>query len=483
MQGQIIKPSSSPDVCHALSGIGCLPVSAGETPEADLDEQLVHETFRGENGRMKNQKLTLTLVILFIFAAASSAMATITGISSDGCAGTTCQPSFVAPIVAGKNMSVTIKGQYVDLSTGVEISGSGVTVSFGDRVHGSDSHIVVKFDVDAGASLTERTVKLHYAVETNGPDTFKVRVVRGGRVDQIQQKVAFANAFRLIAPNSIPVNQRVTLVFTGNRLGDARIALTQAVKNPQTLAGCSETRCEIEMEFTKSGNVDVNLFDANVGSADTLALNGTLFRFFYAGAKQVNVVGQANPSPTVNIVHPIAGSTTSTNPPFIDVAPGANLGNLFRGTGNSVTVEGINYLQVEDHWCQDNGVQTPAATNPPNFKDITIPDLTWRVSNVGTAATPVAFDSQLLSNGVVLQTQSIGAGTLSQGATRDFNFHRATSTVRVFRLAPPNQSGCFIKPNAGATLFFVDPGFTVKVDVGRALAETQANQSNNSRNY
>src|SRR6266567_5397542 len=157
----------------------------------------------------KKKLTTLSLVIIFILAGASSVMATITGISSDGCAGTTCQPSFVAPIVAGKKMSVTVKGQYLDLSTRVEITGSGVSVSYGDRSGGSNTYIVVKFDVDDSASLGERTVKIRYAVETNGPDTFKVRVVRGGRVDQIQQKIAFANTTRLIAANTIPVNQRV----------------------------------------------------------------------------------------------------------------------------------------------------------------------------------------------------------------------------------------------------------------------------------
>ncbi len=433
----------------------------------------------------KKKLTTLSFVIILILAGASSAMATITGISSDGCAGTTCQPSFVAPIVAGKKMSVTVKGQYLDISTRVEITGSGVSVSYGDRSGGSNTYIVVKFDTDDSAALGERTVKIRYAVETNGPDTFKVRVVRGGRVDQIQQKVAFANTTRLIAANTIPVNQRVTLVFTGNRLSNAAIAPIDAVKNPQTLSGCSETRCEIELEFTKTGSLDVNLYDADIGAqtASSLAVNATLFHFFYGGAKQVTVIGQANSSPAPNVIHPIPGSISGANQTFIDIAPGANLGNLFRGTGNSVTVEGVNFLQVEDHWCQDNNVQRPPALRPPSFKDIIVPDLIWRVSNVGTAEVPTGFDSQLLSNGVVLQTQTIAAGSLHPGATRDFTFHRTSSSVRLFRLSPPNQPGCFIKPSAGSGQFFVDPQFTVRVDVGHATGETQANQSNNSRNY
>ena len=436
----------------------------------------------------KKNLITLSLTAIFILAGATSAMATITGISSDGCPGTTCQPSFVSPIVAGKQMTVAVNGQYVDLSTRVEISGSGVSVSYGDRAGGSNSSIVVKFNVDSSAALGERTVKLRYAIETNGPDTFQVKVVRGGRIDQIQQRVPglMAGTTRLVAAETIPVNQRVTLVFTGTKLGNATIVPIQAVKNPQTLSGCSETHCEVELEFTQSGTHNINLYDAGLDpqTVGALAVEGTLFHFFYGGTKQVTVVGQANPSPTGNVIHPIVGSTGGANPGFIDIAAGANIGNLFRGTGNSITVEGVKFLQVEDHWCQDNNVQTPVDRSPSNSKVITIPDLIWRVSNVGTAEITVGFDSQLLSNGAVRQTQNIAAGTLHPGATRDFAFPRTTgTTVRLFRFAPPNQPGCFIKPSAGPTEFFVDPPFTVQVDVGHAAGETATNRSNNTRNY
>lgn len=434
----------------------------------------------------KKNLMTLTLALFFIIGGATSAMATITGITSDGCPGTTCQPSFVSPIVEGKTMIVTVKGQFVDLSTGVEISGSGVSVSYGQRQGGSNSYIEVKFVVDDAAALGERTVKMHYTIETNGPDTFKVRVVRGGRVDKIEQKVPglTPGTTRLVEANAIPANQRVTLVFTGTRLGNAVIAPILALKNPQTLSGCSETRCEVELEFAQTGNISVNLYDADVGPqvADSLAVSGTLHKFFYAGAKTVTVTGAANSSPNIGFIPRPIGSSTGANPGTLDVAPG-DLGNLFRGTGNSFTDnQGVRYLQVDDSWCSQPGkvVQTPPALSPPNFQDITIPPLIWRVSNVGTAAIPVAFDSELLSNGVVLQTQNTPAG-LAPGAAREFQLQRTSSAVRVFRFAPPTQSGCFIKPSAGPNQFFVDPPFTVKVVTGNPIPGE--NVSNNSRNY
>jgi hypothetical protein len=427
--------------------------------------------------------LRLGLAVFCVLGGAASAMATITGISADGCAGTTCQPSFIAPLVAGKHMNVTVKGQYLDLSTGVEISGSGVHVSYGDRSGGNNTFIVVKFNVDDSAALGDRTVKIHYAIETNGPDVFKVTVVRGGHVDQIQQRVPFLHSTHLIAADSIAVNQRVTLVFTGSRLGNATIAPIAAVKDPQALPGCSETKCEFELEFTRTGNIDVNLFDGSLGAttANSLALSGTLFHFFYSGAKQVTVTGQANPSPPPNIPR-IPSGGIAANPGFVDVAPRANLLNIFRSTGNSINYEGQTFLQVENHWCTDNGVQVPVAASIA--KTITVPDLTWGVSNVGTAPITVAFTSQLSANNQVLDAQTIAAGTLNTGATRDFNFHRTTgSTVKLFRFAVPNPPGCFIKHSTVAGEYFEDPQFTVTVDTGHVTGETQTNQSNNSRPY
>src|SRR5215471_4768972 len=247
------------------------------------------------------------LAAVLLLAAGTSARATITGISADGCAGNTCQPSFVAPIVAGKQTSITVKGQYLDLSTGVEISGSGVHVSYGDRSGGSNTFIVVKFNVDSSASLGNRTVKLHYSIETNGPDTLKVQVVSGGHVDQIQQRVAgpMAGTTRLVDADAVPVNQRITLVFTGTHLSNAAIAPIQAVNNPQRQPGCSDSRCEFQVEFNRTGAIDVNLYDANVGQADSLAINGMLQKFFYGGVKKITATGTATSSPAVAPPRPL----------------------------------------------------------------------------------------------------------------------------------------------------------------------------------
>jgi hypothetical protein len=421
------------------------------------------------------QHLTkLTLLVVLIAGASTSAMATISAVQSDLCPNPACSPGAVHPIVLDKNTSMVVKGQFVDLSTRVEISGSGVSVSFGDRVGGNNSHIVVKFNVSGSADLGERTVKLRYAIETNGPDTFKVRVVRGGRVDQIQQRVPglFAGTTRLIAADTIPVNQPVTLVFTGNHLANAKIAPRSGVSNPQTLSGCTETKCEFQVTFTQSGALDLNIFDASVQpNANTL-----LYKFFYGGAENVAISGNVTPTQTVVFTPILTGGTTSPAT-FADVAPRANMLNVFRTTGNSITVNGQQFLQVDDRLC--SSLQTPSAASVA--QSITLADLTWGVSNVGTAPITVAFNSTISANNQVLQTQTTAASTLGPGATQDFRITRPRSNITVIRFAPPVQAGCFVNPRS--TDFFEDPTFTVKVDTGNVVPESAANRTNNSRNY
>jgi hypothetical protein len=439
----------------------------------------VEKLFRAEAGGLPSPSpflriATLGSVAILILGAGSPATATINSIASDWC--NSCLPGAVHRIVAGKQTSMLVKGQFVDLSTRVEINGSGVSVSFGDRTHGSNSSIEVKLNVDSSASLGERTVKLRYAIETNGPDTFKVQVVRGGHVDKIER--LFEG--RQLAVNALPVNQTVTLRFTGTRLGNAAIAPNAAVSNPHTLSN-SETRFEVDLKLTRSGSVDINLFDADVGQTP----GNLLFKFFYGGAKSVTVVGASSTSTTPAPVPRIPSGQSASPTPFVDVAPSAIIQNLFRVvTGSPVPFNTDNYEQVDDpsnQWCPS--VPQPNPTGPPTFKDITLPSIVWGVSNVGTAEVNVAFDSQIFSDDQVYQdTKTIAAGTLHTGGTQTFNLNRPSNrqNIRVFKL--PLHFGCFVRTTR-ASDFFSDPTFTVKVDIGNALPETSTNRLNNSRNY
>jgi len=98
-----------------------------------------------------------------------------------------CDNTFPYPIVQGTAPVIDVEGQFVDLSTGLEVTPStGVAVSTPPNGTSSGNH-QVKVSVSADAEPGIRTVKLHYAVELNGPDTFKICIVRAGRVTAIPQ--------------------------------------------------------------------------------------------------------------------------------------------------------------------------------------------------------------------------------------------------------------------------------------------------------
>ncbi|MDQ6653110.1 MAG: hypothetical protein M3Y84_10245 [Acidobacteriota bacterium] len=129
----------------------------------------------------------MLVVSAFVVLQASPAQATIDQII--GPPGELCPPSagcgkdFSYPIRQGKTTIITVNGQFVDLSTGLEVDGSGVTVSSAAGTTSSNKKVSVAVSADAAPGV--RTIKLHYLVELNGPDTFKILVLRAGKVTSV----------------------------------------------------------------------------------------------------------------------------------------------------------------------------------------------------------------------------------------------------------------------------------------------------------
>ena len=147
--------------------------------------------------------------------------------------------------------------------------------------------------------------------------------------------------------------------------------------------------------------------------------------------------------------------------------------NVFRRLSNFApfAINGLTFVTVENRWCQGmTGDQS---------KNITIPDITWGVTNVGTQNINQPFDIVLKSNGTVLATQTVT--NLNQGVTRDFTFQREKSQVRVRTRS--DRQGCFISPNDTEDFYFEDPQFTVEVDNANAVGEIATRRSNNNRNF
>jgi hypothetical protein len=298
---------------------------------------------------------------------------------------------------------------------------------------------------------------MHYAVELNGPDTFKVRVVRRGSITSI-------------SPSTAPLNQTVHLVLTGTKLDHAELEDTSNYNNANILAGATSTRAEVDLTFVANGTIHLLVFDSVLSQADMAS--STAFKFLYNGSLDLSVVagtGVFSGSTTV-ITSPLITSGTVAPAPFIDIAPKATMTNIFRRqfTTASFTENGVAYFQI--------GFQNACSGMSGNqSKIITIPNPIWGASNVGTANVTIGFQSQLRNGTAVLQTGDVAP--LNAGATQNFTFTRASSSVRVFTFL--THLGCFVSPTADQ--FFEDPPFTVVVNTNGAVADT--NTTNNTRNY
>jgi hypothetical protein len=185
--------------------------------------------------------------------------------------------------------------------------------------------------------------------------------------------------------------------------------------------------------------------------------------------------GGGNP---VRFNPPVITGGTASPAPFLDTAPRAVVGNVFRRTGGPQRINNGTFLPVESRWCAN--LPSPNSANAASLaQTITLPDLTWGASNVGTGTIGAGFAAQLSTTaGAPLQTANVPGG-LQPGATQEFQFRRPASQVRVIRFAIPQPQGCFVNPNDAG--FFEDPAFTVQVDTTGVV--TESNETNNSRNF
>jgi hypothetical protein len=206
----------------------------------------------------------------------SPAWATIEHIfGEDACLFRGCNNDVEYPVRQGQTTTVRVQGQYVDLSTGLEVSGSGVTVS---SAGASSSNKSIGIVVASNAEPGLRTIKLHYLVEANGPDTFKIRVVRNGRVTGVE------------IPSPTQFFSDVNITFTGLNIGNAGLVGSGmregsqgsfgSVSSSVTLIENTDTRAVVHVHFDEGGlaeaGADINLFDKSCGS-----ICGDAYKFSY----------------------------------------------------------------------------------------------------------------------------------------------------------------------------------------------------------
>ena len=197
--------------------------------------------------------------MLFLLILSSPALATIDTIKGTLTCFVGCNRNVVQLISQGEDFSFEVVGRFVDTSTAVEIQPqAGVQVSYGTRKGGANSSIIVRFDVGPNATPGERTIRMRYAVEVSGPDTFKVRVVPKGTITQIQfqRRLPFrpgGPATELVAPTGMPLNEEVLLIVTGTKLENAQVRSESTYSSVRVLPGATDTRMVVEIEFTSAG--------------------------------------------------------------------------------------------------------------------------------------------------------------------------------------------------------------------------------------
>ena len=402
------------------------------------------------------------------------------------------------PVPQRTQMAMEVYGFGTDLAVDVDVSGSGVSSSISDRKHGNGSYLKISLNISSSADATVRTVTIKYPA---GQDTFKIKIERVGTISNIEYEqpvfpMANTNvvgtlgrvgssdgisggglrtATRLVPAEDVPQDEKITLVLTGTKLNDVRI-IPDSRDNytARVLPGATETRCRIEVEFNRGGRFPIRVYSTerkNVG-AYSFAYEGVSRDSLEVTVRSGGGGSSGNTGGGGGGTGGIISGGGQQPATFVDVAPRANMVNVFRRLSNFAPFElnGLTFVRVEDRWC--------AGMNGNDAKIITVPDLIWGVSNFGTQNVAQNFSAVLTSSGRTLDTKTISS--LYQGATQDFTFRRQQSTVRVRTRS--DRQGCFISPD-DADNYFEDSPFTVVVDSANALGENQNNRANNNRNY
>jgi hypothetical protein len=150
--------------------------------------------------RHVNRALLISIAVLLLSSTAASA-----GISSISAYGETFSPGTTIPLfVDSGDISIMLKGQFMDLATGVESSDSSFRVRIGRRIMGANSALEVFVDSSSAPDADGSTITIHFAA---GQETFRVKSFKTNINDLRLEKAAFATCF---------LNESVVLKVSGD---------------------------------------------------------------------------------------------------------------------------------------------------------------------------------------------------------------------------------------------------------------------------
>ena len=412
------------------------------------------------------------------------------------------QSTDTIPVPQGRERYFRVHGGGTDLATEVE-AGSGIDCPIVGRKRGIGSYVDFRCTVSDSASSTARTVRIKYPA---GEDTFRIEVMKVGTISKIEYEpninttnlgitssagltsgmptagmssVSASGVSSRRAAVNLPKNEDITLVVTGTKLSNVILYTRRSngYFDGEVLPGATDTECKIRIKFTSGTTHRILLVDRE--ATDKIV---PIEFFHYKGSPTntrldvttVSTAGTGGSVSSVGVTNGIVRGGTTSAQQFTDVAPRANMINVFRRLSNFApfAIGGVTFLTVDNQYCQ--------GMSPNQSKEITVPDLTWGVTNVGTQSINQPFQIVLRgTGGTQLATETVNS--LAPGATQNFTFRRDRSVVRVKTRS--DRQGCFVSPSDAPDFFFEDGAFSVLVDSTAVLGEDSSRRANNTRNY
>lgn len=150
------------------------------------------------------------------------------------------------PVYRGLSHEVEITGPGVETVSRVEAP-RGLDVSPGGFRHAAGS-IRMTLRVEPGAPLGPSDLRLRFPTEPAGPEVLPIVVLRNGRVNSVE-------------PRRVEPGKKIVLTFSGTDLGGAEVLALHAYTGARVLPGGTESRCQVELTFTRTGAHEVPLYD------------------------------------------------------------------------------------------------------------------------------------------------------------------------------------------------------------------------------
>lgn len=150
------------------------------------------------------------------------------------------------PLFRGLGTDVLLSGRDVERATRLEVPAGLSAPETSLRRQPGGLEIPIR--VDASARLGTLELRLRFPIELAGPEVYTAVVLRNGRVAAVE-------------PRRVPPGKKVVLTFTGEDIGNADVLSTAAYSGARVLPGGGDTRCQVELTFTRPGRFEVPLYD------------------------------------------------------------------------------------------------------------------------------------------------------------------------------------------------------------------------------